>query len=218
MWINQHQTLLPLCKGEPIRLFATGHYPVRYVAFENPGSMILYRPKLGEDPWKGEVAVWHWPLLNDHWPGIVDGIYAELRAYPALPYGSTDAPLGRGAFRAEVEATRPDMSRIQHIRSHVFSFTREDAAQTDGVALDHMIRRMDEMIREIAGMLLRPAPEVLRERAAEIEAEAASLADHHAVMPGSAMQHALAVGDVECMRRRAARMRDLAGIMESAAS
>src|SRR5690606_3800600 len=48
----------------PVR--TTIRYPTRYAAFDNPGSIVLCQPG-PNDPMRGEVAVFHLPMPNEHW-------------------------------------------------------------------------------------------------------------------------------------------------------
>lgn len=134
----------------PVR--TTIRYPTRYAAFDNPGSIVLYQPG-PNDPMRGEVAVFHLPMPNEHWSGIVDGLYAEVYA---LPRRGSDR-----YYRVEAQGTRPDEFRLQHVRSRVVS---EVVAQAVGWAAI-----LTDAIREVAEVLLAPAWEALRKAAEQEE-------------------------------------------------
>ena len=183
MRLVDRDKLIRLLEGTiPVR--TTGHYPTRYGAFDNPGSIVLYQPALN-DPMRGEVAVFHLPMPNEHWSGIVDGLYAEVYA---LPQGKA----GR-RFRVEAQATRPDESRMQHVRSWVVS--EVVALQAGGWAAI-----LTDAIRELAEILLAPTWEALREAA---EREERALAAKAPVLRTPAQENEFVTRSREIARKRA---------------
>ncbi len=84
----------------------TDRYPVRYVAFENPGTIV----KSAEVNGRGgkEFMVYYEPRRNKVYPSFTDGIYGEISSYQGKDY------------LVDVHVTVPDGRREQQSWSKCF--------------------------------------------------------------------------------------------------
>lgn len=62
-----------------IPTMATTEYPVRYVAFDNPGTLVINASRKCEGG--NEWAILTQTMTNRRYPHIEDGVYAEIHSF-----------------------------------------------------------------------------------------------------------------------------------------
>ncbi len=68
-----------------MNVIETNKYPVRYVAFENPGT-IVKSENMTNDRGGREFVVYYEPHRNKEYPSLTDGIYGEISSYQGKDY------------------------------------------------------------------------------------------------------------------------------------
>jgi len=82
-----------------MKIIKTSEYPTRYVAYDNPRTLVLQKRI---EKWGGyECAYYAYPVENQYWKGITDGLYASL------------VVCQKAGYIVEIDVTLPNKERKQ---------------------------------------------------------------------------------------------------------